>query len=264
MDEGMNTFRISFAMERLVSGSNVDGSLVPDYLANLTNTVNFVTERGGWAVLDPHNYGRFYGNIITDTNAFKSFWTKLAGEFKDNSLVVFDTNNEYHTMSQDLVLQLNQAAIDGIRASGATSQYIFVEGNQWSGAWSWNVTNTNMVALTDPQDMIVYEMHQYLDVDSSGTHEECVSTTVGRDRVVGATEWLRENGKKGIIGEYAGAANDVCYQAVEGLLDHLVENSDVWMGALFWAAGPWWGNCTFLCFFFALCFELKKYTYSII
>jgi hypothetical protein len=32
---------------------------------------------------------------------------------------------------------LNQAAIDAIRAAGATSQYIFVEGNAWSGAWSW-------------------------------------------------------------------------------------------------------------------------------
>lgn len=40
-------------------------------------------------------------------------------------------------MDQTLVFNLNQAAIDGIRAAGATSQYILVEGNSWSGAWTW-------------------------------------------------------------------------------------------------------------------------------
>jgi endoglucanase len=40
-------------------------------------------------------------------------------------------------MDNSLVLRLNQAAIDGIRAAGATSQYIFIEGNSWTGAWTW-------------------------------------------------------------------------------------------------------------------------------
>ena len=30
----------------------------------------------------------------------------------------------------------NQAAVNGIRASGATSQLILVEGTSWTGAWS--------------------------------------------------------------------------------------------------------------------------------
>jgi len=61
----------------------------------------------------------------------------VAKLFANNDKVVFDTNNEYHDMDQNLVVRLNQAAIDGIRAAGATSQYIFVEGNSWSGAWTW-------------------------------------------------------------------------------------------------------------------------------
>lgn len=40
-------------------------------------------------------------------------------------------------MDNTLVAQLNQAAINGIRAAGATSQYIFVEGNSYTGAWTW-------------------------------------------------------------------------------------------------------------------------------
>ena len=40
-------------------------------------------------------------------------------------------------MDDKLVFNLNQAAIDGIRGAGATSQLIFVEGNSWTGAWTW-------------------------------------------------------------------------------------------------------------------------------
>ena len=61
----------------------------------------------------------------------------MAKLFATNDKVVFDTNNEYHDMDNSLVQRLNQAAIDGIRAAGATTQYIFVEGNSWSGAWTW-------------------------------------------------------------------------------------------------------------------------------
>lgn len=228
-------------MERMAI-SSLTAPLTPAYLANLTATVNFITSRGKHVVLDPHNYGRYKGSVITDTDAFKTFWKNLATAFKANDKVVFDTNNEYHDMDQALVLKLNQAAIDGIRTAGATSQYIFVEGNSWSGAWHWDATNDNLAGLTDPQNKIVYEMHQYLDTDGSGTSEECVSSTTGAERLSSATEWLREHGKVGVLGEFAGGANSVCKTAIMGMLDHLEANSDVWMGALWWAAGPWWAD----------------------
>ena len=230
-------------MERLAQTSltaNFDAA----YLRNLTESINYITNAGAYAVLDPHNYGRYNRKIITSTNDFKSFWTKLATHFVSNSKVIFDTNNEYHTMDQSLVFDLNQAAIDAIRAAGATSQYIFVEGNAWSGAWSWISSGNaaSLVNLKDPQNKMIYEMHQYLDSDSSGTSPACVSTDIGVQRVKDATAWLRANGKLGVLGEFAGGANSVCQTAVKGLLDHLKANSDVWTGALWWAAGPWWGD----------------------
>ena len=148
-------------------------------------------------------------------------------------------------MDQTLVLNLNQAAIDGIRAAGATTQYIFVEGNAWTGAWSWTDNNDNMKNLTDPQDKLVYEMHQYLDSDGSGTSATCVSSTIGKERVMAATQWLKDNGKVGILGEFAGGVNDQCKTAVTGMLDYLADNTDVWLGAMWWAAGPWWGDYIF-------------------
>ncbi|KAK7756471.1 hypothetical protein SLS62_001697 [Diatrype stigma] len=92
---------------------------------------------GAYAIVDPHNFGRYYGEIISDVEGFGAWWATVAARYADNDLVVFDTNNEYHDMDNTLVYQLNQAAVDAIRGAGATSQYIFVEGNSWSGAWHW-------------------------------------------------------------------------------------------------------------------------------
>ena len=173
-------------------------------------------------------------------------------------------------MDNSLVGQLNQAAINGIRAAGATSQYIFVEGNSWTGAWTWvwplclsampsystgscfntdgfvqvsSGTSTDMGALTDSArtdgSLIVYEMHQYLDSDGSGTSTTCVNSTIGQNRVAAATQWLKENGKRGIIGETAGGANANCIQAVTGMLQYMEDNSDAWLGWLWWGGGPW-------------------------
>ncbi|KAJ5297302.1 hypothetical protein PENANT_c005G08925 [Penicillium antarcticum] len=239
--DGMNIFRVAFAMERLVPGT-LTSSMDATYLSDLRNTVNYITSTGAYAVLDPHNYGRYYGSIISSTSDFAAFWKTLATEFASNEKVIFDTNNEFNSEDQMLVLQLNQAAIDAIRAAGATSQYIFVEGNSWTGAWTWATVNDNMKNLTDPEDKIIYEMHQYLDSDGSGTSETCVSSTIGQERVVAATKWLKDNGKKAFLGEFAGGANSVCQSAVTGMLEYLQANSDVWLGATWWAAGPWWGN----------------------
>ncbi|KAF2135423.1 glycoside hydrolase family 5 protein [Aplosporella prunicola CBS 121167] len=242
-NKGMNTFRVNILMERLTHSSMSD-TLDADYLADLKETVNYITKLGAYAVVVPHNYGRFNGNIITDTDGFKGWWKTVATEFKDNEKVIFDTINEFHDMDQTLVVNLNQAAIDGIRAAGATSQYITVEGNSWTGAWSWKSSGNadTMGNLTDTEDKLIYQMHQYLDSDSSGTSETCVSSTIGKERIEEATQWLKDNNKKGLLGEFAGGVNDVCKDAVKGMLSYIDDNSDVWTGAIWWAAGPWWGS----------------------
>ncbi|KAL9624960.1 MAG: hypothetical protein Q9160_001007 [Pyrenula sp. 1 TL-2023] len=247
ISEGYNMFRVPFLMERMAQGS-ITAQFNAGYLANYTATINHITGKGAYAVIDPHNYGRYNGAIIQSTTDFASFWTRLATQFKSNSKVVFDTNNEYHDMDQTLVLNLNQAAINAIRATGATSQYIFAEGNSWTGAWTWTQVNDNMKALTDPNNKLLYEMHQYLDSDGSGTSATCSSSTIGAERLASATTWLRANGKKGVLGEFAGGPNSVCMSAVQGLLQHVQANSDVWQGALWWAAGPWWGTTTWSSF----------------
>ncbi|KAL9115953.1 MAG: hypothetical protein Q9227_000321 [Pyrenula ochraceoflavens] len=234
-------------MERMARGT-ITASLDTGYFNNYSAVINHITSKGAYAVIDPHNYGRYNGAVIQSTTDFATFWKNLATPFKSNSKVIFDTNNEYHDMDQTLVLNLNQAAITAIRGTGATSQYIFAEGNSWTGAWTWTTVNDNMKALTDPSNLLIYEMHQYLDSDGSGTSATCSSSTIGAERLASATTWLRSNGKKGVLGEFAGGPNSVCMSAVQGLLQHVKANSDVWVGASWWAAGPWWGATTWSSF----------------
>ena len=240
MKQGMNIFRIPFLMERIAPGT-MTNSFNSTYLSGLSTVVDFITTAGGYAVLDPHNYGRYDSTIITSTSDFQTFWTNIATEFRSNDKVIFDCNNEFHDEpTATIVASLNQACIDGVRAAGATTQYVFVEGTSYTGAWTWTTSGNseNMGNLTDTENKIVYEMHQYLDSDGSGKSSTCVSSTIGAERVANATAWLKANGKKGIIGEFAGGVNSVCETAVTGLLDSLLENNDVWLGAMWWGAGP--------------------------
>ncbi|KAK4539263.1 hypothetical protein LTR36_000841 [Oleoguttula mirabilis] len=250
--KGMNTFRVNILMERLTP-SGMTGSLDAAYLGNLTQQVNYITNAGAYAIICPHNYGRFNGAIITSTSDFQTWWQHVAAVYKSNSKVIFDTNNEYHDMAGSLVASLNQAAINGIRAAGATSQYITAEGNAYTGAWTWTTATgtdgkTNaatMVSLTDSSNKLIYQMHQYLDSDGSGTSGTCVNSTIGSDRLKAATAWLRSNKKQGMVGEFAGGVNSVCEAAVKDMLSYIDANDDVWTGALWWAAGPWWGTYMF-------------------
>lgn len=85
-------------------------------------------------------------------------------------------------------------------------------------------------------------MHQYLDSDGSGTSPTCVSTTIGAERLAAATSWLQANGMKGFLGEIGSGNNTDCITAVYGAMCAMQESGGTWLGALWWAAGPWWGD----------------------
>lgn len=244
MAKGFNTFRITFLMERLTPpATGLTGPFDADYLSGLTSIANYITNKGGFAVIDPHNFMRFNGEVISSTDDFQAFWANLAAVFKDNANIIFDIQNEPHDIVASTVLSLNQAAVNGIRAAGATTQLILAEGTSWTGAWTWTSSGNSAVfgQLKDPFNNTAIEMHQYLDSDGSGTNGTCVSPTIGAERLVSATNWLKNNGIRGFLGEFGGGANADCISAIQGMLCSM-QQSGVWIGALWWAAGPWWGD----------------------
>lgn len=130
-------------------------------------------------------------------------------------------------LSIDYILLKMIPKIQAIRETGATNK-ILVPGNGYTGAHSWYATyygSANaivMLNITDPGNNMVYEVHQYLDGDSSGTDQSgtCVSTTIGAERLTEFTNWLKTNNKKGFLGEFAGGNNAQCGTAIEGAWRH--------------------------------------------
>lgn len=63
-------------------------SLNSDYLTPYAAVISYITSNGAHAIVDAHNYGRYNGNIITDTAGFQTFWTNVATAFRDDPKVV--------------------------------------------------------------------------------------------------------------------------------------------------------------------------------
>ncbi|MBL0728917.1 glycoside hydrolase family 5 protein [Piscinibacter sp. HJYY11] len=250
--KGMNLIRLPFLWERVQP--TLYQPLNQTELQRLVSFVNSTTAKGITVLIDPHNYGRYRQQVIGSTgvphNAFGDFWYRLAGTFKNNPKVIFGLMNEPYGMTTENWVGAANDAIRRIRAAGATNT-IAVPGNAWSGAYSWtsNFYGTPnaqaMLQITDSRNNLVFEVHQYLDTDSSGTTTHCVSATIGAQRLQVFTDWLRANGKRGLLGEFAAANTDTCKLALNGMLAFMQANSDVWVGWSYWLAGAWASNDPF-------------------
>jgi endoglucanase len=248
----MNTFRIGFRWERLQP--NAYGEFAPEYAGRLENIVSYATSRGAFVVLDPHNFARYYDETIGSPNVpnavFADFWGRMAMKYGSDERVLFNLVNEPRDIGTEQWVDAANAAIVAIRLAGAKN-LILVPGNGWTGAHSWDSSyygtpnSEAMLDITDPQDNSAFEVHQYLDKDSSGSSPDCESATIGHERLEGFVRWLRAHGKKGFLGEFAGANNRICNAAVKNMLRFVHDSSDVFIGWLWWAAGPWWGDYAF-------------------
>jgi endoglucanase len=266
--KGLNIFRLCFRWERLQQSTNANFNSAE--LSRLHTFVSATTAKGIYVILDPHNFQRYYpdtanfqssaqglvGSAVPDS-AFVDFWSRLATIYKTNDHVIFNLMNEPNTMPTEQLVTSENAAIAGIRAAGATN-LILVPGNGWTGAWTWqdNYYGTPnaqaMLNIVDSGNNFAFDVHQYLDSDGSGSHTNIVSATIGLERLTNFTTWLEVNNRKGFLGEFAvpnaiigpgGSQNGD--EALTNMLSHIQNNSDVWLGWTWWAAGPWWGNYMF-------------------
>jgi endoglucanase len=105
---------------------------------------------------------------------------------------------------------------------------------------SWITCDSNHATLAlgikDPGNNFAFEMHQYFDSDYSGTKEEC--TKDGADPFKEATKWLKDNNRRAFLGEVGVARAGGCNDVLDKAFSFLDDNSDVWLGYSYWAAGP--------------------------
>ena len=251
LGKGMNAFRLPFLWERLQPVAM--GSFDEAELRRLDHIVDYITGKGATVIIDLHNYARYHGKVVgvdVPPAALADVWRRLAEHYRANDRVMFGLMNEPHGLPTETWVATANEAIAAIRATGST-QWILVGGNAWSGAHSWKKTwygTTNaeaMRTIVDPANRYFVEAHQYLDKDSSGTKADCVDTEKAMQRLVDFTDWLRETGKRGFLGEFAGGRSPECVAALDALLTYVGKNDDVWIGWTYWAGGPWWGNYKF-------------------
>ncbi len=243
--KGMDVIRLPFKIERVQKTKS--GSLDATEIGRIDKVVEYAESKGVTVVLDAHNYGRAWGSLIgtgTTTNAeFAGFWGKIATKFKADR-VMFGLMNEPNVQTAAQWNLSNNAAIKAIRDAGAT-QKVLVPGTNWTGAHSW-VSGSNDTAIglktVDPKNNYAFEVHQYLDSNSSGTSATAVSETIGVSRLKAITDWARANNKDLFLGEFGAANNATALKALDNMTKYMDDNANVWVGATYWAGGPWWGE----------------------
>ena len=249
---GFQIIRLPFKWERLQPELNKP--LDEEYLKYIDIVIDEAQKQNVKVILDVHNYGKYRKKLIgsedVPTASFASFWSGLAAYYKDKPNVLFGLMNEPHKHNAKKWTNIAQEAITAIRTAGA-AQTILVPGTYYSAAYKWlkkdgELSNAEALRhIHDPLDNFIFEAHFYFDRDSSGTHADCVSDTIGVERLTSFTNWLRINKHKGLLGEFGVSRDPVCIEALDKTLAYMDKNSDVWFGWTYWAASAWFGDYMF-------------------
>lgn len=265
---GMNIIRLPFRWERLQRTNNA--VLDATELSRMNTFVSYASAHGMYVILDPHNFQRYWPDISTfnsmqsgsvgvvgstsvPDSAFSNFWFRVASIYGTNDHVIFGLMNEPNAVSETQLVTSENTAIAAIRAAGATNM-IFVPGNRWTGAWTWSQSDGDgaansmaMLGIVDPGGNCIFEVHQYLDTDGSGSNDGVVSADIGWQRLTNFTAWARAHHVKGFLGEFGVPGNTIGGSGLGGpaltnMLSYIGTNADVWLGWTYWGGGPWWGS----------------------
>jgi endoglucanase len=245
---GLNVIRIPVSWQRLQPTEN--GPLDKTQLSILDNLVSYAASKGVAVDIDLHNYGMGFGGDVgsstTPDSSFANFWSQMAAHYENSPNVIFGLMNEPHDQTPAAWATAEQDAVNAIRATGAT-QEILASGSDWDTASSW-ISSGNAATvgnIVDPDNKLVFEVHQYFDQGSTGTTTNVLSPMIGPDRLAAITQWAEENGKKLFLGEFGAGSDSASLTALSNTLNYMNANSDAWQGGTYWAAGPWLGNYMF-------------------
>ena len=247
---GFNLIRVPFRWERLQP--TLGTPFVPADQGYLTTLADYAAGKGVHVVLDTHNYARrrladdgwtadhLIGSKQVPTAAFADYCGRLASTFKGAQSVIFGLMNEPWGIEPEDWLLIANEAIAALRREGA-HQLVLVPGVAYSGAHSWvSARNTVMGKVVDPANKFAFEVHQYLDADSSGTSPNSVGPRVGSERIEDFQRWCRQNGFRAFLGEFAAGADATSLAALDDICRTLEVNSDIWLAWAAWAGGSWW------------------------
>lgn len=209
------------------------------------------------------------GTLIKDSKAYQDLWGKLYTLIKNNpkinmDFILLDLVNEPVNVPNDLVFTIQANVIKYLRQQGYQG-YILVEGNAWSGLHSWSSATwrsedgktqySNEILFSRENfakagimdlNKILINVHQYLDFDYSGTHDQCqAELPASKDTFV---RYLATNKLKAIVTEFgSGRDSASCRLSLEKFLEYLKNNSAKnkeygFVGWTIWSTGHGWGD----------------------
>ena len=208
---GMEILRIPFRWERVQP--SLYGVLSVGDRASLKKAVDYATSQGLTVVLDMHDYAERHSSASTTAesrvgsgdlpeSALVDAWTKIGADYRDNPKVWLGLMNEPNGIAAaDWWRTVQQVVVD-LRGQHITNK-LLVPGTSWTGAHSWISSGNSQYAakLYDPLANYAFEVHQYLDSDSSGTHPTC--SPGSNQRVDAVLDWAKHTQAKLFFGEIA-------------------------------------------------------------
>ena len=262
---GANIFRVLFTWEALQPSpySDINANVGPYkvYADALFAVVSQLTSAGATVILDIHgdrdaDFAAYFdtkvGGAIKSgekvADLLENLWWQLAKKYANTPRVQYGITNEPHDIDPATWFACANQVVDGIRRAGASGR-IWVPGIDWTGAGSWMTHNAAAWNIVDPLNNTGAQLHLYFDKDAGGGTTLVESTTIGSERCKDVTAWARSKGLKLFLAEVGVAAGVTGTAAWKDLYAFLQDNSDVWDGFTFWAAGPpsWWGSYQFYC-----------------
>lgn len=247
-DFGFKLIRLGFLWERIQPKLGTE--LNAAELGRIKQSLDYAQKYGIKVILDMHNYYRYYGKVINSPEVpraeFAETWRKIAVEVSRHpALYGYGLMNEPYNTGNNLWPQTAQAAGQAIRKVDP-SKWIMIAGDRFSSAFFWQSVNTQLIKdpwMRDPKNNLVYEAHQYLDHDHSGTYtnrSETFAANLGVERVKPWVEWLKANKLRGFLGEHGiPDFSPSSVVATDNLLAYLNANC---IPSTYWAAGPRWGD----------------------
>jgi endoglucanase len=249
--KGVKIIQLPIRWERIQR--KLGGPLDAQELSYITKFIDNCATRDIHVTLIMQNYGRYKINnteyiigspMVTRAN-YKDVWKKLATALvAKKNIFAFSIMSEPNNMQNYSWFESAQQAINGIREVDR-AHCIIVDGDNYSGPETWVQYNDNLKYLVDPAKNMMFNAHCYFDEDRSGSYKKSYDQSganemTGVNRIKPFIQWLRQNNRKGFVGEFGVPGNDNRWLTVlNNFLYYLTQNE---IGGCYWAAGQWWKN----------------------
>ncbi len=256
--KGLKVFRLPFKWERVQRWTH--GGLNALAMHNgIYTTLDLAQKHGCQLLLEPHNFGRFYGvPLITsrdDIGILRDFWSAFVDATSDHPATwgYELIGNEPHDLIGDPVTtwRLDHEVAEEVRSQ--TTKPLIWAAPGWQSARFIQDNAAGFQWLGDTNSSI--GVHVYGDGNSSGSYKipyaedidqgvwprAAVTPTTMADRLQYAVDFATQHSVNLYVTEFGVPQGPEWLAMLEAFLAK-VDGSAPVLGGFAWAGGPWWGD----------------------